>query len=84
VLVWSEAEVLDSLSGVLGASEKQGVASSRSSESQLVQSQDLSSSSFNAGTSSSRESESGNTELGNLQEAVVISDSANNHDSLVV
>jgi hypothetical protein len=84
VLVWSEAEVLDSFSGVLGASEKQGVASSRSPESQLVQSQDLSSSSFNAGTSSSRESESGNTELGNLQEAVVISDSANNHDSLVV
>ena len=84
VLVGTEAKVLDGLTGVLGSSEEQGVASGRGSESQLVQGQDLSSSSLDAGPSSSSEAEGRNTELGNGQEAVVISDSPDDHNGLVV
>ena len=84
VLVWAKAEVLDCLTGVLGTSEEQGVASSGGTESQLIQSQDLSSGSENAGTSSGGESESRNAELGDGQEAVVVCDSSNDHNSALV
>jgi hypothetical protein len=84
VLVWSETKVLDCLSCVFGSSEKQGVASSRCFKSQLIQSQDLSTSSDDAGASCSGESESSNAELGNGQEAIVIGDCANNYNRLVV
>ena len=84
MLVRTEAEVLDSLSGVLGATEEQGVASGRRTESKLVQGQDLTTSSHNAGTSGSSEAESSNAELGDGQETVVISDGTNNHNGLVV
>lgn len=84
MLVGTEAKVLDGLTGVLGSSEEQGVASGGGSESQLIQSQDLSTSSHNAGPSSSSEAEGRNTELGNGQEAVVISDSPDNDNGLVV
>lgn len=60
VLVGSKTKVLDSLSGVLGSSEKEGVASGRSSQRQLIQSQSLSTSSENACTSGCGESEGGN------------------------
>jgi hypothetical protein len=50
----------------------------------LIQSQSLTSGSNNASTGSGGESESGNTELGDGQEAVVIGDSANDDNSLVV
>ena len=66
--------MLECLSGVLWSSEEQGVASGGSAESQLIQSQGLTSSSNDAGTSSSSESESGNAELGDGQETVVIGD----------
>jgi hypothetical protein len=84
VLVGAEAEVLDRLTGVLGSSEEEGVASSGSTESQLIQSQDLSSSSQNARTSGGSESKSGNADLGDGQEAVIIGDGANNHNSALV
>lgn len=84
VLVWSHAEVLDSLSRVLWSSEEKGVASSWSSQRQLIKSQSLTTSSDNASTGCSSESESSNAELGDGQETVVISDGANNHNGLVV
>jgi len=84
MLVGSEAEVLNSLSGVLGSSEKECVASSRSSKGQLIQSQSLTSGSNNAGTGSGSESESGYTELGDGQETVVIGNGANDDNGLVV
>lgn len=84
VLVWAEAEVLDCLTSVLGTSEEKGVASGGSTESQLIQSQDLPSSSENASTSSGGNSESSNAELGDDQEAVVIGDGANNDNSALV
>lgn len=84
VLVWSHAEVLDGLSGVLWSSQKQGVAASWGSQGQLIQGQDLTSSSDDAGASSGGESESSDAELRNGQETVVIGDGANNNDGLVV
>ena len=84
MLVWAKAEMLDCLTGVLGTSEEQGVASSGSTESQLVQSQDLSSGSKNTGTSSGGESEGSNAELGDGQEAVVVCDGSNDHNSALV
>jgi len=84
VLVGSKAEVLNSLSGILWSSKEQGVASSGSSKSQLIQSQNLSSSSDDAGTSRSGKAKSGNAELRDGQETVVIGDSANNDNGLVV
>ena len=84
VLVGAKAEVLDCLTCVLGASKKQGVASSGGTESQLIQSQDLSSSSENACTSGCGEAESSNAELGDGEESVIISDSANDHNSALV
>lgn len=80
----TEAEVLECLSGVLGASEKQGVASSGGSESELIEGQGLSTSSHDAGTGGSGEAESSNAELGDRQETVVISDGTDNNDGLVV
>lgn len=84
MLVGTEAKVLDGLSGVLGASEEQGVASSGCTESKLVQGQGLTTSSQDTGPSSSSEAESSNAKLGDSQETVVIRDGTNDHDSLVV
>jgi hypothetical protein len=84
VLMRSKAKVLDSLSSVLGSSEEECVASSRSSQCQLIQSQSLSTSSEDARTSSCSEAKCGNAELGNSQKTVVIGDCANNDNGLVV
>jgi hypothetical protein len=84
MLVGPETEVLDSLSSVLGSSEEQGIAAGRSSQSQLVQSQNLSASSQDTCTSCSSKTESSDTELRDGQEAIVVSDSANNNDGLII
>jgi hypothetical protein len=84
MLVGPETEVLDSLSSVLGSSEEECVASSRSSQCQLIQSQSLSTSSEDARTSSCSEAKCGNAELGNSQKTVVVGDSANNNDGLII
>jgi len=84
VLVWSHAEMLDGLSGVLRSSKEESVASSRGSQRKLVQSQSLTSSSKDARTSSGSESESSHAELRNGQETVVIGDGTDNDDGLVV
>lgn len=76
--------MLDSLSRVLGTSEEEGVASSRSSKGQLIEGQDLSTSSDDARTGGSSNAEGRNAKLGDSQETVVISDGADNHDGLVV
>lgn len=84
VLVGSEAEMLDSLSGILWSSEEKGIASSRSSQCQLIQSQSLSTSSDDASTSGCSEAKGSNAELGYSQETVIIGDSANYDNGLVV
>lgn len=74
----TEAEVLDGLPCVLGTSEEEGVATSWGSEGQLVDGQSLTTGGKNASTGGSSEAESCNAELGDLQKAVVIGNSANN------
>lgn len=76
--------MLNSLSGILWSSEEKSVASSRSTKSQLIESQDLPSSSKNACAGSGCESQSCNAQLGYGQKTVVIGDSADNDNSLVV
>jgi hypothetical protein len=50
----------------------------------LIQSQDLSSSSDNTGASSGGDTESSNAEFGDGQEAIVVGDGANNHNSALI
>lgn len=76
----SETEMLDSLSGVLWSSKENGVASGWSSESQLIQSQDLTTGGKNAGTGGSSEAESSNADLWDGEETVVIGDSSNDNN----
>lgn len=80
VAMGPEAEVLDSLTGVLGATEDQGVASGGSTESKLVQGDGLTASGDNAGAGSGGESQSSDSHLGELEQAVVIGDGTDNDD----
>lgn len=84
VLVGAHAEVLESLTGVLGATEQEGVAASGRTESQLVQGQGLTTGGKDAGTSGGGESESSDGDLGDLEQAVVVGDGTNNDDDLVL
>jgi len=76
--------MLDSLTRVLGTSQEKSIGSSWSSEGQLVQSKNFSTSGNNAGASSGSEAEGRNAKLGYGQESVVIGDSTNNDHGLVV
>jgi hypothetical protein len=82
--VWTHAEVLDGLSGVLWSSEEKSVASGWSSQSQLIQGQNLTPGCENPSTSCGSEAKSRNTQLGNGQQTVVIGDGANDDGCLVV
>jgi hypothetical protein len=84
VLVRTETEVLDSLAGVLGSSQQNNIASSRVSQSQLVQSQSLTTSLLDPGTGSSGESECGNVQFGDCEETVVICNGSDNSNCLVL
>jgi len=84
VLVWAETEMLDSLTGVLWTSKKEGVASGWGTESELVEGENLTTSSKNAGTGGSGEAEGSNAELWNGQETVVISDGTDDDNGLVI
>lgn len=78
--VRTEAEVLDSLTGVLGTTEDQGVASGGGTESKLVQGDGLTTGSEDAGTGGSGESQSSDSHLGALEQTVVIGDGTDNND----
>jgi hypothetical protein len=58
VLVGTEAEVLDGLTGVLGATEENGVGTGRGPQSNLVNGEGLTTSSLDAGTGRGGEAES--------------------------
>jgi hypothetical protein len=81
VLVGTEAEVLDGLTGVLGTTEDQGVASGGSTESKLIQGDGLTTSGEEASTSGGGESQGSDGHLGALEQAVVIGDGADDDDS---
>lgn len=72
VLVRTHAEVLDSLTGVLGTTEEDGVGTGGGAEGKLVESQALTASLGDSGTSSAGEAESGDGHLGNLEHAMFI------------
>lgn len=78
----AKAEVLDGLTGVLGATDEDSVATGRGTGSKLVQGEALTTGSLNASTSSVGESQSSNRKLGKLKNSVVISDGSNNDNSL--
>lgn len=82
--MWAKAEMLDGLAGVLWPAEKEGVASSGSSQGQLIQGEDLATSSQDTGAGSSGEAEGSDAELWYGQKAVVISHGSNDNDGLVV
>lgn len=84
VLVGAEAEVLDSLTSVLGTTKDQGVGASGGTEGELVESDGLTASGENAGAGGGSESESGDGELGNRQETVVVGHGAHNDDDALL
>lgn len=82
--VRAEAEVLHSLTGVLGTTEKQSVGTGGGTESKLIHGEDLTTSLLNASASSGGNTQSSDGELGDGQEAVVISDGTDNNDGLAL
>jgi hypothetical protein len=76
VLVGTEAEVLDGLAGVLGATEEEGVGTSGGADGDLINGEGLAAGLQDAGTGGGGEAESRNGDLGQLQETVVIGDGA--------
>lgn len=72
--VGTEAEVLESLTGVLGSTEEEGVGTSGGASGNLVDGEGLTTSLLNARASGGSEAESRNGELGELEHAVVVSD----------
>jgi len=82
VLVGTHAEVLDGLTSILRTTEQEGVASSGGTESQLIQSQALTTGSKDASAGGGSETESGNGDLGDLEEAVIVGDGADDNDGL--
>lgn len=84
MLVRAHAEVLDGLTAVLGSTEDQGVASGRSTESELIKGDSLTTGSGNSGTSSGSESKSGDGGLGESHKSVVIGDGADNDDGALL
>ena len=84
VRVWAKTEVLDSLTGVLWSTEEEGVASGWGAESELIQGEDLTTGSQDAGTGSGGEAERSNAELWNSQETVVVGDGTDDNNGLVV
>lgn len=83
VLVGAHAEVLECLTGVLGAAEQQGVASGRRTQSQLIQRQALTASGDDASASGGSEAQGSDRDLGDLEKAVVVGDGADDNDGLV-
>lgn len=84
VRVRTEAEVLNSLTSVLGTAEEEGVSTGRGAESKLIQGEDLAAGSQDASAGSGGEAEGSDAELGDGQETVVIGDGADDDDGLVV
>lgn len=82
--VGTEAEVLHGLTGVLGATEEQGVGTGRGTQSKLVQGEGLTTGLLNTGTGSGGEAQSSDGELGDVQEAVVISDGTDHNNGLAL
>lgn len=84
MLVGPEAEVLHRLTRVLGTTEEEGVGASGLLERELVESEGLATSSEDARAGRGGEAEGSDVELGNLKEAVVVRDGADNDHGLLL
>lgn len=82
--VRTEAKVFHGLSGVLWTSKQQCVRSRRRPESELIQSQSLTTSLFNPGSGGRSEAEGSNRQLWDREEAVVICDRSDNNNGLAL
>ena len=82
--VGTEAEVLDGLTGVLGATEDQGVAAGGGTQSKLVQGDGLTAGGDDAGTGGGGESQGSDGDLGEGQQTVVVGDGADNNDGALL
>ena len=80
----TETEVLEGLAGVLGATEQQGVAAGRGTQSQLIEGQGLTTGGDDAAAGGSSESQGSDGHLRDLEEAVVVGDGADNDDGLAL
>lgn len=80
----TEAEVLDSLTAVLGATQEQGVGTSGLLKSELVEGQGAAAGGQDARAGGGGEPQGGDLDLGDLEQAVVIGDGADNNDRLLV
>ena len=80
----THAKVLDGLTGVLGTTEKDSVGTSGSTESKLIKGEDFTTSLEDAILGSLGETKSSNGELGDLQQARVVSDGTNNDNGLTL
>lgn len=84
VRVRTEAEVLDSLAGVLWATEEEGVGTSWGTHSELVNGEALTAGGKDARTGSGSEAGGRNGELWDLKETVVVGDGADQDDGLAL
>lgn len=84
MLVGTEAEMLDGLTGVLGSTEKEGVGTGGLLESELIEGDGLAASGDDASAGSGGEAQSGDGHLGDDKETVVIGDGTNNDDGLLL
>ena len=82
--VGTEAEVLDGLTGVLGSTEEDGVGTGGETGGNLVDGESLTTSLLDAGAGRGGEAHGSDGELGELEEAVVIGDSADNDNGLAL
>lgn len=82
--VGTEAEVLDGLAGVLGSTEEQSVGTSGETGGNLVDGESLTTSLLDAGAGRGGEAQGSDGELGELEEAVVVGDGADNDNGLAL
>jgi hypothetical protein len=83
VLMGTHTEMLNGLTRVLGTTDKDSVGTSRSTEGQLIQSQNFTTSLQDTSLGSLGEMKSSNRELGEVQKTRIISDGTNNNNSVV-
>lgn len=84
VLVGTEAEVLDGLTAVLGATQEQGVGTGGLLKSKLVEGQGTAASGQDARAGGGGEPQGSDLDLGDLEQAVVVGDGADDNDRLLV
>lgn len=84
VAVGTEAKVANDLTGVLGATEGQGVAAGGGAEGELVQGDGLAAGGQDAGAGSGGESQGSDGHLGEGEQAVVIGDGGHGDDDALL